>query len=624
MIQPRSFFVSLLFGNLLLILVGAILGIGFLMIAAGIDQRSARLTEQFQEHLLDMVQHELQESWPDVEKRINQYCDFYFKELGVRLTVVDTLGRILGDSEYASEKMEPHLTADRPEMIAAMNGTRGEDVRRSKTTNIQYRYLASPIIKEGKPIAAVRIAFPVKVFPKNYQVIFNGVVLVCLSAMLILPLLLRWLWYQPIRLLNNEARRIAEGNLEPALPINGPLEMMQLSQSLETMRRTVSGQLNTITKQRESLQTILRHLPDAIFAINQSAEVIYFNAAAGKLFRIESVAGHPFLQEIVRNAAIVEWYLDCRKTHLAGHLETADGRQQTAADGAYRSAESHLAGTPLSPIIERKEIDLFGSRYFLELEFVETQNASPDDAACLLIVSDQSESVRANKMKTDFVANASHELRTPLAAIRAALDNVSEEVFEDRTTLEKILQIVDRHTLRLHALVEDLLALHSIEDESVFVRSEETSVSEQQTWIKELFQKRIDEKHLTFTIHSDFGDASFRVDNKRLGLILQNLVDNAIKFTPSGGEISLNFRRNESLLVIECCDTGSGIAMEEQQRIFERFYQADSSKTGDGRLRGTGLGLAIVKHAVERLKGSVSLESRVAHSSVFTVRIPVE
>jgi two-component system phosphate regulon sensor histidine kinase PhoR len=381
--------------------------------------------------------------------------------------------------------------------------------------------------------------------------------------------------------------------------------MTQLSQSLETMRRTVSGQLDTITKQRESLQTILRHLPHAIFSINQSAEVIYFNAAAEKLFRIESSAERPFLQEIVRNAAIVEWYLECRKTHLA----------------------SHLAGTPLSPlppIIERKEVDLFGYKHFLELEFVETQNASPDDAACLLIVSDQSESVRANKMKTDFVANASHELRTPLAAIRAALDNVSEDVFEDREMLEKILQIVDRHALRLHALVEDLLALHSIEDESVSARQEETSVSEQQTWIEELFQKRIDEKQLTFMVRSDFGDAPFRIDNKRLGLILQNLVDNAIKFTPSGGEISLKFCRKESMLVIECSDTGNGIAMEEQQRIFERFYQGDSSKTGDGRLRGTGLGLAIVKHAVERLKGSISLESRVAHGSVFTVRIPIE
>ena len=86
----------------------------------------------------------------------------------------------------------------------------------------------------------------------------------------------------------------------------------------------------------------------------------------------------------------------------------------------------------------------------------------------------------------------------------------------------------------------------------------------------------------------------------------------------------MDIKQQGLFLVIECRDTGIGIAADEQRRVFERFYQGDSSKTGDGRLRGTGLGLAIVKHAVERLKGSISLESRLAQGSVFTIRIPVE
>ena len=258
------------------------------------------------------------------------------------------------------------------------------------------------------------------------------------------------------------------------------------------------------------------------------------------------------------------------------------------------------------------------------MEFVETKSASPEDAACLLIFSDVSESMRASKMKTDFVANASHELRTPLAAIHAALDNVSDDVFGDKETLEKIIQIVHRHVSRLDALIKDLLALNEAEDETFPARQETTSVAEQQLWIEELFQKRINEKKIIFSVESGSDDGQFRVDNKRLGLILQNLVDNAVKFTPPGGQITLNFKRDETFLVIECRDNGSGIAIGEQHRVFERFYQGDSSRTGDGRLRGTGLGLAIVKHAVERLQGSISLESRIAQGSIFTVRVPVE
>ena len=594
MFHPRGFFISLLLGNLLLVCV--VFCTGFLIIVRAIEHRASHLTERFQEQLLVMVQSDLQAAYPDVEELVDKYCGRYFQELDSRLTIIDALGRVLGDSEPTTDRMALRLPADRPEIAAAMTGKRGEDTRLSSTTNILYRYLAEPITKDGEVVAVVRVATPIARIIEDRRMLVHGVwmsfALMLLMAAL-LSLLLSWLWYKPIRLLNSEARRIADGDLEPSAPVESPLEMAQLSQSLETMRRTVSGQLETITRQRESLQTILRHLPDAIFAMNLSAEVIYFNDAAKKLFRIETAPECPFLQGIVRNATIVEWYLECRRAHLTNNK------------------------------IERKEVDMFGRKHFLELEFVKTENAAQEDAACLLIVSDLTEMVRAHKMKTDFVANASHELRTPLAAIRVALGNVSDDVYDDRDMLEKIVQIVDRHASRLDALIEDLLALYSVEDETVAVRLDKTNVAEQQSWIEELFWNRLDEKRLALSIVSDFGDVSFRVDNKRLGLILQNLIDNAVKFTPEGGNISLNFRRGESVLVIECRDTGPGIACEDQQRVFERFYQGDSSRTGDGRVRGTGLGLAIVKHAVERLKGSISLESRVAQGSVFTVQIPV-
>jgi len=241
MFHHRGFFISLLLGNLLL--VGVILCAGFLVIVHEVNHHTTRWTERYQEQLLVMVRSELQESWPNVEVQIEKYCERYFKELDSRLTIVDALGRVLGDSESSSERMAPHLPVDRPEIAAAMNGKRGEDTRLSRTTNIKYRYVADAIFQDGEVVAIVRIATPVARILEDRQMLVHGVwisfVLMLLTATL-LSLLLSWLWYKPIRLLNSEARRLAEGDLEPSTPVDGPVEMAQLSQSLETVRRIVS------------------------------------------------------------------------------------------------------------------------------------------------------------------------------------------------------------------------------------------------------------------------------------------------------------------------------------------------------------------------------------------------
>ena|GEM_PF-349577 len=603
----RSFFFSLFFGNLLL--VGLVLVVGFLIVRSDINGRFLQKIDRFQNQLLLVIQSEFQEYWPNIEKRrIEQYWHPDTDETGIRLTLIDSEGRVLGDSAFPAIDMEPHLTPARPEIIHAMAGHIASDVRLSRTTNIEYRFLAAPIVYDGEVVAVVRLAFPVTLRQEHRSATGGSLPLIFLCMFLagvfLSLIVLHRLWYKPLRLLNSEARRIAEGldtqeNFIVSHAIDSPLELAQMSQSLEAIRKTVSGQIETISRQREGLQTILHHHPDAIFAMNRAAEVIYCNDTAKKLFRFDSVPEHSFLQKIVRSAPIIDWYLECRRTVAE---QACDGRN--------------------TPPVERRDVDLFGRKHCLELEFVLINTQAHEDAASLVIISNMTEIVQTEKMKTDFVANASHELRTPLAAIRSALDNVSDDVFENKELLQKIIQIVDRHASRLDALIEDLLALHGVEEETLHLTPDETSVAEQRSWIEELFQCRIEEKQIHLTVTSDFDDRQFIVDNKRLGLILQNLLDNAIKFSPFGGSVSLTFRREGIFLIIECRDNGFGIPAEDQRRVFERFYQGDSARSGDGRLRGTGLGLAIVKHAVERLKGSITLDSRTAQGCLFSVRIP--
>jgi two-component system phosphate regulon sensor histidine kinase PhoR len=223
-------------------------------------------------------------------------------------------------------------------------------------------------------------------------------------------------------------------------------------------------------------------------------------------------------------------------------------------------------------------------------------------------------------------------LRTPLTTIRAALDNIADGVCDAPEMFKAVFEILDRHVSRLEALTDDLLSLHNAEQESSPVRLETTTINEQKKWIEDLFHPKTIEKGIELIIEPIIEPNMpeyyiltypFLIDTKRLGLVLQNLVDNAVKFTPENGKIHLIFSfENERTFVIQCQDTGCGIASEEQPRIFERFYRI---KPRNGiRVSGTGLGLAIVKHAVERLGGTITLVSQLGLGSTFTVQIPID
>ena len=597
--KHRSFFTMLLIGNLLLL--GVVLSLGFIGTLWEVNRETSRISEKFQSDLLAMVRYDLEKSWPDSQAYIEQYCDSYSQRPEFRLTIIDQTGAILGDSEYPMEKMKSHKTEDRAEVIEALAGRSGKSVRASETKNMEYRYFAEPILHQGETVAVVRVAFPVSDILENRRYIFRGV-LYGFSAMLFaaaaLSVLLSWIWYRPLKQTSRMAQSIAAGNLDGLPIISGPLEMEELASSIDRMRRTVVSQLKIITQQREQFQIILQNLPDAVFALNGDNEVLYFNESAKKLFHLTPLEKPCHLQQILRHAGILDFYFrQIDQTHNKSHEDS----------------------------LCRLDMEIQGKAYILELElFSISAEKNGNDLATLFVISDMTAMFRASQMKTDFVANASHELRTPLATIRAALDNIHDGVYDDAESLQMIFQVLNRHVSRLEALIEDLLSLHSVEERSQPSHCETTSVNEQRLWLEELFRDKAAEKNISLAIESEETLPPFSLDNKRLSLILQNLVDNAIKFTSAAGNVALRFSRDKNRLIITCTDNGRGIAPQETQRVFERFYQSNTSKTGDSRFRGTGLGLAIVKHAVERLHGTITLESTIGRGSIFAVSIPVE
>jgi two-component system phosphate regulon sensor histidine kinase PhoR len=594
-----SFFTMLLWGNLLLI--GLILGFGFWHITHEVNRHTEKFSKQFQQQLLLMVRDALEESWTDAGKIIEQYCRSYSKIPEFRLTVVDSEGNVLGDSEYPAEKMERHHTEQHPEIYAALTGQQSESFRFSQTKRIHYRYIAAPVQFEGNIVAVVRVAFPVADLMKDQRNVFYTVsigFIFMLFAAVVLSMLLSWIWYKPLRLISSSAQKIAEGNFEPITELPTSRELVQLVDAINRMRNTVASQLETISHQQEQLQTILCHLPDAVFALNSLDQVVYYNESAKAMFELPPPTNPVPIQHLLRYTPVLDFYFQ----------------------------EQKKEPTTVTP--ERIDCKFHDKKHSLEIEKINISNENDrNEITILLIINDLTSIIETNRMKADFVANTSHELRTPLTTMRAVLDNIADGVCDAPETFRTVFEILDRHVSRLEALTDDLLLLHNAERESFPARLETTTINEQKKWIEDLFRPKTVEKNIDLIIEPDTPeDASltrpFLIDTKRLGLVLQNLIDNAVKFTPENGKIHLIFSfENERTVIVRCQDTGCGIALEEQSRIFERFYRIKSHN--EIRVSGTGLGLAIVKHAVERLGGMITLVSQPDQGSTFIVQIPV-
>jgi signal transduction histidine kinase len=245
----------------------------------------------------------------------------------------------------------------------------------------------------------------------------------------------------------------------------------------------------------------------------------------------------------------------------------------------------------------------------------------------LLVLTDITELTRAIQVRSDFVANASHELRTPISAIRAAVDTVLKiDVAKDAEDAKRFLGVIARHTARLEALVGDLLDLSRLENPSATFQPEILRLQRLCDELHDRWIGEIDGKKLRW--RCDIGDDCPNVfaNPYLLTLVLDNLVDNAVKFTEPGGQIGVGCRCEGAAVEIEVFDTGCGIATHEHQRVFERFYQVEAARSATGnsaaRPRGTGLGLSIIKHAVAAMGGSVHLDSAPGRGTRVTVRIP--
>jgi two-component system phosphate regulon sensor histidine kinase PhoR len=515
------------------------------------------------------------------EKRLPE-LDAFVKDMGklikTRITVIAPSGVVVADSEKNPRDMEKHNL--RPEIIQALQGQVGQAVRFSSTVQQEMLYVAVPIKQKGVTLGVLRVSLfmqDINTLLKRLQLSVLYSVLVTSILSLLIALFYSYNLTSPIRELIAASRRVAAGDFSAHVFLKRADELKELGDSFNAMSDTLSSFFTEITSQKEELNNIIFSIQEGLLVLDRKGAIILSNESIRNALQASAVDGKLYW-EVIREpqfSALID--------RVAREKIRCED-QITIQDSAFL-----CSATPL---------------------------AAQDKI--VVMCHDVTELKRVEKIKKDFVVNVSHELRTPLTAIKGFVETIEDDI-DDKN--RGYLTIIRRNTDRLINIVEDLLLLSELEEKGAALSLEACDLKIMLEQMQRIFEPRLKEKGLSLTITAGQALPDVMADAFKLEQVFVNLLDNAIKYTETGG-ITVSLLQRNGHVLIEIQDTGIGIPREHLPRIFERFYVVDSSRSR--KLGGTGLGLSIVKHIVLLHHGTIEVQSNSGAGTTFLITLPIQ
>lgn len=384
----------------------------------------------------------------------------------------------------------------------------------------------------------------------------------------------------------------AKEDFSVPLPSASPLVLQPISGLLEEARRTLSTSLNAARREKALLDSIVNAMNEGVVSVNALGEIGLVNRGALTLF------GHPATQDqrALSGRPLVALARDPRLNEVVDRV---------LRDGNAMAGETEILATRRTVIFSVAPIVEPGARV----------------KGAVIALTDATNLRKLERVRQDFVTNVSHELKTPIAAIRGWSETLVSGMLAIPDELVDPLQTIYRQSLRLSALVDDLLVLARAESGVAPETSEAVHLERMIDSIELAFDEVIVTKGIDFDVEIDDAVRVFETARTALEYIVRNLIDNALKYTKSGGQVSVRARASESGgLILAVRDSGPGIEAHHLQRIFERFYRVDEGRHRD--VGGTGLGLSIVKNYATSMGGRVWVESEVGKGSTFLLELP--
>jgi two-component system phosphate regulon sensor histidine kinase PhoR len=532
-----------------------------------------------------------------------------------RVTVIASDGRVLADSDEPSVQMDNHR--QRPEVVEALRSGWGMSVRFSDTMNRDLVYVGRSVPTAVAGPLVLRLSVPLGEVSQGsgqFRRDFLGIAALSLVAASGIAVLWARGMARQLRRMVDFARGVPQGHVPDRLPAVSHDELADLATALNTMAADLQSTMARLEDESRRSRTIMESMGDGLLVLDGRGRVSLLNPAAERLFDIEQKAalGHTPL-EVIRSHELDDLLKAAAEAESAVSAEIALVRpkRRVLAGTAVAMRDKH--GTALGTVVALRDI---------------------------------TQLKRLEEVRMEFVLNVSHELRTPLTAIRGYAETLLDGGLADRENAQKFLQIIHRHAERLGRLLNDLLELSDLELERTPLQRRPIMCADIARQGVALLAPQAEKKQITLDVAIPEDVPPVLVDRDRSVQVLVNLLDNAVKYTPQGGKVTVAARlvpteewragdKNavatqqlslpgaslpRQFVELSVTDTGIGIPEKDLPRLTERFYRVDKARSRE--LGGTGLGLAIVKHLVAALEGTLAIESKLGEGTRVRVLLP--
>lgn len=507
---------------------------------------------------------------------------------GARVTLVDAQGKVFADTEKDFKKLDNHLNL--PEIQEARLRKTGTSMRFNKSLGADVLYVAIAVSTKNQISGYVRLARPLNeargIIEKVYKSIFLLFVAV-VTLSLGIALFVSYRLAAPIQAMEKFTQKLREGKKDVSSILQTKDETKTLADNINYLVEELQNKIRQANEEKSKLMTALTSINEGVLILNIQDKIEFVSPSLTNIMSQQyGNIGNKTLMEAFRN-------VDLQKVFL----KFKEKRAPVVGEISLGSAV---------PVIMRVSISAV--------------HGYPSEEKVMVVFHDITRLKKLETIRTDFVANVTHEIRTPLTAIIGYLETIQAGAIDNKGDTERFVDIMLRQASRLNRLVEDLMTISQIELGEMNFRFSDVLISDVLAGVLPLIEPKAKSKNIAVTnlIVADL--STVWADRDRMSQILVNILDNAVKFTPDNGSISISADEDKDFITVNVIDSGIGVPREEIQRLGERFYRVD--KTRSRELGGTGLGLSIVKHLMNAHGGKMEIESRLGSGTKISLFFP--